>query len=73
MDERAKEEIKYSMEVLRLSVVALLTIGGGVVSLILTDQISGKKSFFIAFGMVLMLLLIILFFNSNNKIKRLIK
>jgi hypothetical protein len=68
MEERTKEQLKFYVELLRLSVVCVLTIGGGVVSLLLDKPISGMKVFFIAFGLILLIISVIFLFDNFKTI-----
>jgi len=73
MEERVKEQLKFYIEALRLSVVCVLTIGGGVVSLVLDKPTSGVKIFFIASGLMLLTISVIYLISCFRTIKHKIK
>lgn len=73
MDEKKKEKIKFEIEILRLSVIACLSIGGGLVSLVLNRPSTGVKNFFISFGIVLLVFLITQLFRALITLNKIIK
>jgi len=73
MDEKVKEQLKFEIEVLRLCVIGLLTIGSGVVSLILDKPNNVRESFFIAFGIGLFIVLVTRLYRAFKKIKHTLK
>lgn len=73
MEGKDKHQVKLDIEILRLTTIGLLTVGGGVVSLILDRSISGGKNFFIAIGLILVIILVIFLMKSIIDINRLMK
>lgn len=70
---RGKERIKFNSEILRLTTVGILTIGGGTVSLLEEEVFEGQKNFLIAWGVFLVLLLVIFLLRALNTINKKIK
>jgi hypothetical protein len=48
-----KEEIKFKIELFRLSVIGLISVSGGTVGMINDGVINGASSFFISFGILI--------------------
>jgi hypothetical protein len=71
--DKIKERIKVNIELLRLIVAGLLTIGNGIVSFIDEGIFNGRKIFFITWGMLLSLALLILFVKIMKTIKHLLR
>ncbi len=69
-EDKVKERIKFSIERLRLCVIGLISVVGGIVSLINNDRITGKTIFFIAAGLVLTVGLIAYTYKFYNSIKQ---
>jgi hypothetical protein len=70
---RGKERIKFNSEILRLTTVGILTIGGGTVSLLEEEVFEGQKNFLIAWGVFLVLLLVIFLLRALNTINKKIR
>jgi hypothetical protein len=49
--DKIKESIRFNIEKFRLAVIAILTIGGGTISLINDNDTTGRQRFFIAMGL----------------------
>jgi len=73
MDEKVKEQLKFEIEVLRLCVIGLLTVGGGVVSLIVDRPVTGTRAFFISAGIILLIALGTYLHKSLKTIKQIVK
>lgn len=71
--DKIKEGIKFRIEQLRLSLLGLLTIGGGTISLVVEGVFTGRNNFFIAGGILLILLSIMSLLDALKKIKRPLK
>lgn len=73
MEEKVKERINFKTEILRLSVVGILTIGGGTIKITLDQTVRGKEVFFIAFGMLICAGLIPNLYKTYKTLNRLTK
>jgi hypothetical protein len=73
MEEKVKEQLKFEIEVLRLCAVSLLTIGGGVVSLIVDRPVNGARAFFIAMGFMLLIFSGTFLYRSIKIIKQVMR
>lgn len=71
--DKVKEKIRLNTEKFRLSIIALITIGGGTISLINVSANTAVDSFFIAWGLLLSIGCGASGYNFYNDIKRLIK
>jgi len=71
--DKVKEKLKFNTEILRLTVVGILTIGGGTVTLIDQGVFSGKRNFIIAFGFVLLIVLSKLLYQAVKTITKTIR
>lgn len=70
MNERTKERLKFNLEIVRLCVVALLTTGGGIISLVIEGSINGTKSFFISMGFLFSVGVLSTLVNTIRKTNR---
>lgn len=72
-DDKIKEKIKFNTEVLRLTAVSILAIGGGTMSLIDEGVFNGRRNFMIAFGLILSIVLLRFLYHSIMTINKTIK
>jgi hypothetical protein len=72
-EEKVKEQVKFHTEVLRLGVIALLTIGDGTMSLTNESEFTGRRNFFMSSGLFACIVLIVYLFKKFKTINRLIK
>lgn len=72
-DDKTKERIKFNIEILRLTTIGILTIGGGIVSMAEQGDFTGKRNFFIAMGLILVVVQIRLLIGALVIISKTIK
>ena len=71
--EKTTEKIRFKIELLKLSIIGLMSIGGGTIAIVNVGLTSGRNTFFIAGGYLLMVWLLIHSYKTYNELKRLIK
>ena len=71
MADQAAEQIKYETEVLRLTWVTVLALGGGTASLLLSE-LTGRRLILAGAGVVSILVLIVTGWRLDRKIRRLV-
>jgi hypothetical protein len=70
--DKLKERMRFGTEMVRVGVIFLLTVGGGVVSLILEGPDRGSEIVFLGFGMILLGIAIKLTVSTFLEVRRLI-
>lgn len=73
MEDTDKERIKFQIEVARLCVVGMLTIGAGVVRLISETPIQNLQFSLIAMGIILLVVQLIFLYRAFKILNKLIK
>ncbi|HMJ71484.1 MAG TPA: hypothetical protein VK508_21460 [Cyclobacteriaceae bacterium] len=70
--DKLKERMRFETEMVRLGTIFLLTVGGGVVSLILEGPDRGSEIVFLSFGMILFVIAIKLTVGTFLEVRNLI-
>ena len=73
LTDRVKERIKFNTEVLRLSTVGILTIGGGTISIIQQEVLTLENGFIVISGFIIAIILSIFLFKALRIINRKIR
>jgi hypothetical protein len=71
-EDKMKEKIRFKIELFRLSVLGLISLGGGTITIINKSTGGGRDAFFISTGYLLTVCLIIYARKTYNELKQLI-
>lgn len=71
--DKTKEKIRFKIELFRLSIIGLISVGGGTIGIVTSGVTSSRNTFFISAGYLVMAWLVIYSYKRYNELKRLIK